>query len=201
MMRLYDSLSSGNAYKVRLLLAQLALPFERIEIDIDRGETRTPEFLRRNPNGRVPVLEVEPGLHLAESNAILCYLAEGTRFMPEGRIARAQTLQWMFFEQYSHEPNVATPRYWITHRVLTPEREAQLPAKRKLGYDALGVMEAHLRDNSWFVAGRYGVADIALYAYTHVAHEGGFDLAPYAAIGAWLDRVAAEPGHVPITRG
>jgi glutathione S-transferase len=197
--KLYDSRSSGNAYKVRLLLAQLGLPFARIEMDIDAGATRTPGFLRLNPNGRVPVLELEPDLHLAESNAILCYLADGTSFLPEGRLARAQALQWMFFEQYSHEPNVATPRYWITHRVLTPEREAQLPGKRKLGHDALAVMEGHLAGNDFFAGGRYSVADIALYAYTHVAPEGGFDLRPYPAVRAWLARVAAQPGHVPIT--
>ena len=199
MMRLYDSLSSGNAYKVRLLLHQLGKEFERVEKDIDRGETRTPEFLRINPNGRVPVLEVEPGVHLAESNAIIWYLADGTPFLPDGRIERAQVLQWLFFEQYSHEPNIATPRYWITHKVLTPEREAQLPAKRRLGYDALGVMETHLASRKFFVAERYSIADIALYAYTHVAAEGGFDLSPYEAVDAWIARVAAQPRHVPIT--
>jgi glutathione S-transferase len=199
-MRLYDNLSSGNAYKVRLLLHQLAIPFDRIEMDIDRGETRTPEFLRCNPNGRIPVLEIEPGVHLAESNAIICYLAEGTPLLPTDRLQRAQVLHWLFFEQYSHEPNVATPRYWITHGLLTPEREAQLPAKRKLGYDALGVMDAHLDGRSFFVAERYTVADIALYAYTHVAHEGGFDLAPYKALRGWLGRVADQPRHIPITQ-
>lgn len=198
-MRLYDSRSSGNAYKVRLLLHHLGIPFERVEIDIDRGETRTPEFLARNPNGRVPVLEIAPGTHLAESNAILWYLAEGTGFVAEDRLGRAETLQWMFFEQYSHEPNIATPRYWITHNVLTPEREAQLPAKRKLGYDALRVMETHLAARAFFVGERYSIADIALYAYTHVAEEGGFDLAPYPSVRRWLDRVAREPGHIPIT--
>jgi glutathione S-transferase len=198
-MRLYDNLSSGNAYKVRLLLTQLGRRFERIEMDIDAGATRTPAFLRINPNGRVPVLEVEPGVHLAESNAILWYLAEGTQFVPEDRLGRAQALQWMFFEQYSHEPNVATPRYWITHRVLTPEREAMLPGKRKLGYDALAVMEGHLATRAFFVNERYGVADIALFAYTHVAAEGGFDLARFPAVNAWIARVAAQPRHIPIT--
>ena len=199
MMRLYDSLSSGNAYKVRLLLHQLGKEFERIEKDIDRGETRTPEFLRINPNGRVPVLEAEPGVHLAESNAIIWYLADGTPFLPDDRIERAQILQWLFFEQYSHEPNVATPRYWITHKVLTPEREAQLPAKRKLGYDALGVMETHLASRNFFVGERYSIADIALYAYTHVAAEGGYDLSTYKAVTSWIARVAAQPRYVPIT--
>ena len=202
-MILHDNLSSGNGYKVRLLLARLGIPFERIEYDIDRGETRTPEFLRRiNPNGRIPVLETDDGEFLAESNAILFYLADGTPFLPEGRLERARVLRWMFFEQYSHEPNVATPRYWATHGVeMTEERRLSLGTKRKLGHDALGVMERHLSQNDFFVAGRYTVADIALYAYTHVAHEGGFDLAGYPAVRAWIYRVAAQPGHVPITHG
>jgi glutathione S-transferase len=144
------------------------------------------------------VLEIEPGIHLAESNAILWYLGEGTRFVPEGRLGRAQALQWMFFEQYSHEPNIATPRYWITHNVLTPEREALLPGKRKLGYDALAVMERHLERRAYFAGERYSLADIALYAYTHVAAEGGFDLAAFPAVRRWLDRVAGEKGHVSI---
>jgi glutathione S-transferase len=200
---LHDNLSSGNGYKVRLLLAQLGLPFERIEYDIDRGETRTPEFLESiNSNGRIPVLQTDGGELLAESGAILFYLAEGTPFLPEERLGRARVLRWMFFEQYSHEPNVATPRYWATHGVeMTEERRLSLPTKRKLGHDALGVMEGHLGRNDFFVAGRYTVADIALYAYTHVAHEGGFDLAGYPALRAWIGRVAAQPGHIPITQG
>ncbi len=202
-MILHDNLSSGNGYKVRLLLAQLGLPFGRIEYDIDRGETRTPEFLQRiNPNGRIPVLETDDGEILAESGAVLFYLSDGTPFLPDGRLGRARVLRWMFFEQYSHEPNVATPRYWATHGVeMTEERRLSLTTKRKLGHDALGVMEGHLRQNDFFVGGRYTVADIALYAYTHVADEGGFDLAGYPAVLAWIDRVAAQPGHVPITQG
>ena len=202
-MILHDNLSSGNGYKIRLLLAQLNVPFERIEYDIDRGETRTPGFLQRvNPNGRVPVLETDDGEALAESGAILFYLSEGTPFLPDGRLGRARVLRWMFFEQYSHEPNVATPRYWATHGVeMTEERRLSLETKRKLGHDALGVMEGHLRQNDFFVGGRYTVADIALYACTHVAGEGGFDLAGYPAVLAWIDRVAAQPGHIPITQG
>ena len=201
-MRLHDHLSSGNGYKVRLLLAQLGVPFERIEYDIDRGETRTPEFLEKvNANGRVPVLETDDGELLPESNAILFYLAEGTPFLPEGRIERARVLSWMFFEQYSHEPNVATPRFWITHHVeMTEERRLSLETKRKLGYDALGVMEGHLTDHDFFVADRYSIADIALYAYTHVADEGGFDLAGFPAVRAWIERVKSQPGHIPITQ-
>ena len=199
-MRLHDNLSSGNGYKARLLLAQLGLPFERVEYDIDRAQTRTPEFLRMNPNGRVPVLELEDGRFLPESNAILFYLAEGTPILPDDRFGRAQVLSWMFFEQYSHEPNVATPRFWITHRVeMTEERRLSLETKRKLGHDALGVMEKHLSENDFFAAGRYTIADIALYAYTHAADEAGFDLARYPAVAAWLARVAAQPGHVAIT--
>ena len=140
MLRLYDYLPSGNGYKVRLLLHQLGIPFERVELDILRGETRTPEFLAKNPNGRIPTLELEDGSHLAESNAILCYLADGTPFLPADRLERARVLQWMCFEQYSHEPNIATVRFWY-HSELTDERRALLPAKRELGEAALGVMD------------------------------------------------------------
>ena len=202
-MRLHDNLSSGNGYKVRLLLTQLGLPFERIEYDIDRGETRAPGFLENvSSNGRVPVLELDDGGMLSESNAILFYLAEGTPFLPERRYERARTLQWMFFEQYSHEPNIATPRFWITHNVeMTAERRILLEGKRRLGHDALGVMEKYLRGNDFFVADSYSIADIALYAYTHVADEGGFDLSAFPAVGAWLERVRAQPKHMPITQG
>jgi glutathione S-transferase len=200
MLRLHDSASSGNGYKVRLLVALLGVPCARVEYDVDRGATRSPEFLRMNPNGRIPVLELEDGRCLAESNAILAYLAEGTRLLPEERFERALVLQWLFFEQYSHEPNIATLRYWITHRLLDDERRAQIEGKRRWGYAALDVMERHLEGRGYFVGERYSIADIALYAYTHVAGEGGFDLARYAALGRWLDRIAGEPGHIPITR-
>jgi glutathione S-transferase len=202
MLTLYDNLSSGNGYKVRLLLHQLEIPFTRIELDIDRRETRTPTFLAKNPNGRIPTLELENGTHLPESNAILFYVADGTPFLPTERLARAQVLQWMFFEQYSHEPNIATSRYWLTHGMeITAERKMMLEAKKKGGNDALAVMEQHLSRQHYFVAARYTIADIALYAYTHVAEEGGFTLAPYPALRAWLARVAAQPRHIPITRG
>ena len=203
MIRLHDNLSSGNGYKVRLLLAQLGTPFERIEYDIDTGETRTSQFLATvNPNGRVPVLELEDGAMLPESNAILFYLAHGTPFLPEGRLERAQVMRWMFFEQYSHEPNVATLRFWSTHHVeMTEERRLSLETKRKLGYEALGVMEGYLESNDFFVADHYSIADIALYAYTHVADEGGFELESFPAVHTWLERVASQPGHVPITHG
>jgi glutathione S-transferase len=200
--RLHDNLSSGNGYKVRLLLTQLGIPFERIEYDIDRSETRNPEFLEKiNPNGRVPVLETESGDFLPESNAILFYLADGTPLLPEGKFDRARVLQWMFFEQYSHEPNIATPRFWITHRVeMTDERRTALDQKRKLGYAALRVMEGHLKDRNFFVGDRYSIADIALYAYTHVADEGGFELGGFPAIRAWFERVASQPGYIPISQ-
>jgi glutathione S-transferase len=199
-LRLYDYLPSGNGYKVRLLLTQLAIPFELVEMDILKGETRTAAFLAKNPNGRIPVLEITPGDHLAESNAILFYLADGTSFLPDDPLDRARVLQWMCFEQYSHEPNIATVRFWLTHAGLDDERRAILPQKQRLGYAALDVMEGHLRSRRFFVAERYSIADIALYAYTHVAGEGGFDLTRYAAVNAWLERVRAEPRHIPITR-
>jgi glutathione S-transferase len=201
MLRLHDCLVSGNGYKVRLLLTLLGTRFERIEYDIDAGATRTPAFLAINPDGRIPVLELEDGRALAQSNAILCYLAEGTPFLPEDRWNRAQALQWMFFEQYSHEPNVATPRYWITHNLMNDERRRALEQKMPQGYAALGVMDRHLATHDWFAGGGYSVADIALYAYTHVAGEGGFDLDRFPAIGRWLDRVASQPRHIPITQG
>jgi glutathione S-transferase len=200
MVRLYDYLSSGNGYKVRLLLTQLGVPFDRVELDIVKGETRTPEYLARNPNGRIPLVELENGDHLAESNAILFYLADGTPFLSNDRLERATTLQWMFFEQYSHEPNIATSRFWLQHLELTPERYAALEQKRPLGYAALDVMENHLSERDFFVAGRYSIADIALYAYTHVADEGGFDLSRYQGIRGWLERIRTQPGHIPITQ-
>ena len=206
MLRLHDNASSGNSYKVRLLLTQLGIPFERIEYDIDHGATRTPAFLAtKNSNGRIPVLELEDGRCLPESNAILWYLAEGTRYLPlptetDGGWLRAQVMRWLCFEQYSHEPNIATVRFWITHGVeMTPERAAALPGKRKGGVAALEVMEDHLRGRRFFVADRYTIADIALYAYTHVAGEGGFDLGPFPVVRGWLARVAGEPDHLGIT--
>jgi glutathione S-transferase len=200
LLRLYDYLESGNGYKVRLLLSQLGVPFERVELDITRGETRTPEFLRKNPNGRIPLLELEDGTCLAESNAIQFFLAEGTAFVPDEPLARARVLQWMFFEQYSHEPYIAVLRFWAHTGVLERER-ARVPEMREKGYRALDVMEHHLAGHAFFVGERYSIADIALYAYTHVADEGGYDLSGYPAIRAWLERVRSQPEHIPITRG
>ena len=200
MIRLYDFLPSGNGYKVRLLLSQLAIPFELVEMDITKGETRTPEFLRKNPNGRIPLVELENGEYLAESGAALFYFAEGTPFLPDGRWHRAQVLQWMFFEQYSHEPYIAVARAWLHIFGLDEERKRQLPQKQQLGYDALDVMETHLSGRAFFVDDRYSIADIALYAYTHVAEEGAFDLSRFPAVRTWLARVHDQPGYIPITQ-
>ena len=197
-MHLFDNLDSGNGYKARLLLAQLGLRYDWTNLDTDAGATRTPEFLKRNPNGRIPTLELDDGTNLAESNAILWYLAEGSAFVPGDRLGRAQALQWMFFEQYSHEPYVATPRYIVKHLPADHARRAELPARLATGRAALKVMDGHLSSRSFFVAERYTIADIALYAYTHVAPEGGHDLTPYANVRSWLARVAAQPGHVGI---
>ena len=204
MLRLYDYLSSGNGYKVRLLLTQLGVPFQRIDLDILTGETRTPEFRAKNPNGKIPALELEDGTVLAESNAILFYLADGSPHTPDDRLERAQMLQWMFFEQYSHEPNNAVARFMLLHPPeggLSESGRAVLAKKQEQGHAALSVMDRHLAGRTFFVAERYTIADIVLYAYTHVADEGGIALDRYPAIRAWLDRVAAQPGHIPITQG
>lgn len=197
---LYDNLSSGNAYKARLMLNKLGLAYTRIEMDIDAGATRTPAFLALNPDGRIPLLVLDDDTQLPESNAILAFLAKGTDLLPEAPRDFAQVLRWLFWEQYSHEPNIATVRYWLTHGVeMTPFRKLALEDKRAKGEAALSVMEAHLATRDFFVAGRFTIVDIALYAYTHVAEEGGFDLAPYPRLRAWLARVATQPRHIPIT--
>ena len=196
MITLYDYLDSGNGYKVRLLLTQLRIPFRYVEVDIMRGETRTPEFLAMNPDGRIPTVQLDDGRFLAQSDAILWYFAEGTPFLPADRYARAQVLQWMFFEQYSHEPYVATPRFIVRHLPADDPRRAELPQRLARGRAALAVMEQHLQSRSFFVDERYSIADIALYAYTHVAEEGGLELAPYPKLRAWLARVAARQPHV-----
>lgn len=199
MYRLYDFLPSGNGYKVRLLLTQLQIPFEYIEMDILQGATRTPEFLAKNPNGRIPVLELEPNIFLSESNAILNYLAEGTELGSNDRIEKARILQWMFFEQYSHEPYIATSRFWFQHG-MAEEKQQALAEKQAPGYAALQVLETRLTNHPFLVGDRYTIADIALYAYTHVAAEGGFSLAAYPKIQSWLDRVQSQPNHIQITQ-
>ena len=195
---LYDSPVSGNCYKVRLLLAHLGVPYERREVDVvDRSDR--PQLLGElNPALRVPTLVLEDGRPLAESNAILWYFGDGTRFVPSDRYERAQVLQWKFFEQYDHEPALAVVRFWLAYSG-EPERYAdRVESRCAAGYRALDAMERHLEGRSWLVGSGMSLADISLYAYTHVAHEGGFELGRYAAIRTWLDRVAAEPGHVPI---
>ena len=197
MYTLYSMQRSGNSYKVRLALAQLGLPYSLVEVDILQGESRTPEFLAKNPNGQVPLLEAAPGRYLAESNAILWHVASGTQLRPDNRIDRAEALQWMFFEQHSIEPNIGAAYFWLA--LVKGGRELQQHALEdwmEEGYRSLAVMENHLKHHRFFAANRYTVADIALYAYTHLAHECDFDLTPFPHIRAWLDRVAAEPGHV-----
>ena len=196
-MHLFDYLDSGNGFKVRLLLSQLGINYQWTHVDIDQGLTRTPEFLKRNPNGRIPTLELEDGTNLFESNAIMWYLAEGSRFVPATQLGRAQVLQWMFFEQYSHEPFVATPRYICRHLAADHPRRAELPARLEKGHAALKVMESHLATREFFV-NTYTIADIALYAYTHVAPDGGLDLEPYPNVRAWIKRVAAQPGYIDL---
>lgn len=200
MIRLYDYLPSGNGYKVRLLLTQLAIPFERVELDIIKGETRTPEFLRKFPNGRIPAVELDDDKLLFESNAIITFFADGTPFLSADRFERAQTLQWLFFEQYSHEPYLASVRYLVIHPDVRDDRRQILDQMRRRGYDALAIMDSHLKSREWFVGARYSIADIALYAYTHVASEGGFDLSEYPSIQTWLERVKSQPRHIPITQ-
>ncbi|MCW5729794.1 MAG: glutathione S-transferase family protein [Alphaproteobacteria bacterium] len=198
MYRVHGMRASGNCHKVGLLLDLLGEPYEWVETDVTKGATRTPAFLAMNPNGKVPVLEIGPGQYLAESNAILHYLAEGTPFLPADRLDHARVLQWMFFEQYSHEPYIATSRYWL-HILKEPEKyRARLEECRPRGLAALGVMERHLAAADWFAAGRCTIADIALHAYTHVAHEGGFDLASFPAVRRWLERLSALPGYRPM---
>jgi glutathione S-transferase len=197
-MRLYNVAYSGNSYKVRLLLAQLGIVCEIVEDDILKGESRTPEFLKINPNGRTPVLD-DNGFLLAESNAILAYLARGTKFLPDDRQDWARVFQWLFFEQYSHEPYIATSRFWLQHKPDNPERSAVLAARRDGGWAALKIMEGHLAKNDFFVRD-YTIADIALFAYTHVSYEGGFPLDDFPKIRSWIERVKTQPGFIPMSR-
>ncbi|MEG4587453.1 glutathione S-transferase family protein [Microcoleus sp. MOSTC5] len=199
MFKLYEYSPSGNCYKVRLLLTQLNIAFDRTEINILEGKTRTPEFLVKNPNCRIPVLEIAPGKFLFESNAIMFYLSEETEFFPTDKFERAQVMQWLFFEQYSHEPFIATSRFWYLIGKAEEYQEA-LKQKQAPGYAALGVMEQHLAENEFFAGDRYTIADIGLFAYTHVADEGGFDLTRFPAIQTWIDRVKSQPRYIKITQ-
>lgn len=201
MLTLHQMHESGNCYKIRLAARQLNIPLRLREYGLHDGSTRTPGFLAKNPNGRVPLLELDDGRFLPESGAILWYLTEGTPLVPDNKWDRANTLQWMFFEQYSHEPYVAVARFWLkfkdqaaleTRRHLVPEWHAK-------GNAALGVMETHLKTHDWFAAERYSIADIALYGYTHCAADGDFDLAQYPAVSRWLTRVTEQPSHIPMS--
>lgn len=198
---LHGMTGSGNCYKPALLMRQLGIPFEWREVDILAGGSRTPEFLARNPNGKVPLLEVTGGGRtrtLAESNAMLCYLAEGTALLPDDRWARAKVLEWLFFEQYSHEPYIATVRFWVRHLRKQDEWRDKIAEAMKKGHAALGVMEHQLARTPFLAGGAYTIADIALYAYTHVAHEGGYSLEPYPALRGWLARIERQPNFVPM---
>ena len=197
---LYDYLPSGNGYKVRLVCKRLGIPYRLVQMDITRGATRTPEFLAKNPNGRIPLLEVPGRGYLAESHAIIGFLADGTELIPGDAWQRAQLWQWLCFEQYNLEPNIGTARFWLTSLHKTPlELGERLIEKTAKGREALDVLERGLADKTFLVADRFTLADIALYAYTHVAPEAGLDLDAYPAVRAWLSRVSSQPGHAPIT--
>jgi glutathione S-transferase len=193
---LYGMTGSGNCYKPALLMTQLGIDFRWVEVDLLNGATRTPAFLEKNPNGRVPLLELDDGRRLAESNAMLCYLAEGTPLLPAERFARAKVLEWLFFEQYSHEPYIATVRFWVHYLNDAEGRRDKIAEAMPRGYAALGVMDQQLARNPFIAGADYTVADIALFAYTHVAHQGGYALDGYPEIRAWLDRITAQPDYV-----
>jgi glutathione S-transferase len=196
-MLLYDSPVSGNCYKVRLLLSHLELPFERRTVDVVDRSNRDELLGELNPAQRVPTLVLDDGRPLAESGAILWFFGEGTRFVPDDAYDRAQVLQWMFFEQYEHEPAIAVARFWLAYSGQPEGAYAKrLPARHEAGDRALAAMERHLEERDYFVGDGLSLADIALYAYTHVADEGGFDLSGYPRVRAWIERVAAEPGHI-----
>ena len=196
MFKLFDYLPSQNGYKVRMLLGHLGLEYEHVPVAIFRGESRTEKFLAMNPAGAIPVLQVAPGEHIAESNAILCYLAEGSRFLPGERLARGKVLQWLSFEQYYVEPNIGTLRYWtLTQRLGA--NEALVPAKRAGGERALEALERHLAEHPFLANDAYSIADIAVFAYTHLAEDGGFPLAPHRALRGWIQRVRQQGAGVP----
>jgi glutathione S-transferase len=195
-MRVYGDIQSGNCYKIKLLAALLDIEHEWVHVDILAGETRSADFLARNPNGKIPLLELDDGRTLWESNAILNYLATDTAFLPHDRFLRAQVLQWQFFEQYSHEPYIAVARFIAKYLGLPDDRRDEYQAKQAGGHKALAVLESRLSAHPYLVASQLSIADISLYAYTHVAHEGGFDLSGYPGIQAWLQRVTAERGYV-----
>lgn len=196
MYKVYGDIASGNCYKVKLLMSLLDIPHQWIVMDILNGDTSTEEFLIKNPNGKIPLLELEDGSHLSESNAILNYLAEDTAYLPSDHLQRARVLQWQFFEQYSHEPYIAVARFIAKYLGLPEERRAEYESKQQGGHKALRVMEQQLQQSEFLTGRRPTIADISLYGYTHVAHEGGFDLEDYPAINSWLTRIQALPGFV-----
>ncbi|TDU26612.1 glutathione S-transferase [Panacagrimonas perspica] len=200
-MKLFAMTGSGNCWKAATLMEQLGIAFEWIEVDVVGGATRTPAFLARNPNGKVPLLEIRPGQYLAESNAMLCYLAEGSPLLPKERYARAKVLEWMFFEQYSHEPYIATVRYWVKFLGKRDEWKEKIATAMERGHAAFGVMERQLQHQPFLAGDAYSVADIALFAYTHVADEGGYELTKYPGVRDWLARVAARPGFRAMREG
>ena len=195
-MKVFGDIASGNCYKVKLVLEQLSIDHEWHHVNILEGETRRAEFLKINPNGKIPVLFLDSGETLSESNAIIDYLAEGTALLPTGRLARARVLQWQFFEQYSHEPYIAVARYINKYLGLPESRRREYESKQAGGIQALQVMEQQLQMTPYLIGSEYSVADISLYAYTHVAQEGGFDLSAFPAVSQWITRVKAQPGHV-----
>jgi glutathione S-transferase len=198
--RVYGDLLSGNCYKIKLLMSYLGQPHEWVHVDILKGESRTAEFLAKNPNGKIPALELAPGDYLWESNAILYYLAQGTPYWPDDQLERARVLQWQSFEQYSHEPYIAVARYIAKYLGLPAERRAEYESKHAGGYRALGVMEQRLARERFFVGARLSIADISLYAYTHVADEGGFSLAEYPSIRRWIAAIEKHPGYVAMPK-
>lgn len=200
-MKIYGDIQSGNCYKIKLLCSLLALPHEWVHVDILAGATRTPEFLAMNPNGKIPLLQLDDGRCLWESNAILNYLARGSALLPDDAFALAKVQQWQFFEQYSHEPYIAVARFIAKYLGLPEARRAEYEAKQAGGHKALRVMEEQLSRTPFLVGEQMTTADIALYGYTHVAHEGGFDLAQYPAVQTWLQRMAAQPGYCSMTNG
>lgn len=199
MYTLYDYWESGNCYKARLLMNQLEIAYKRIPVDILKGESRNESFLEKNLNGRVPLLITPEGKSLAESNAILYYLSKDTPLFPDDDWGRAEAMQWMFFEQYSHEPNIAVLRFW-EFSGQGKDHQDEIPIKLEKSYQALAVMEKHLQDREWFAGNSYSIADIALYAYTHVADEGGVALDSFPNIVSWLGRVASQPGYIAIDK-
>jgi glutathione S-transferase len=198
MYKVYGDILSGNCYKVKLLMSLLGIDHEWIHVDVTAQQTRSDDFRNKNPNEKIPVLEIEPGLHLWESNAILNFLAEGSPYLPTDRLHRARVLQWQFFEQYSHEPYIAVARFIAKYLGLPESRKHEYLSKQEGGRKALHVMEGQLKTTPYLTGDAYTIADVSLYAYTHVADEGGFELSNYPAIRCWLDRIAKHPKHVTI---